>query len=147
MSEQKNLMGLNLSVDSELMAAAAREAIIAGVASGLEMKEQLVTEFVKSMLSEQVRIEDGRTKQYNSDKCCSRLEYIIRKAFADIVREELSAMIEEQKPQFRELIRKEFQKKTTQSKFVEMFLDALARDIGNKYKTSVSVSFDSEKDY
>ena len=39
MAETKNLMGLNLNVDSELMAEAAKEAIIAGVASGLEMIE------------------------------------------------------------------------------------------------------------
>ena len=60
MAETKNLMGLNLNVDSELMAETAKEAIIAGVASGLEMKETLVAEFVKSMLSEQIRVEDGR---------------------------------------------------------------------------------------
>ena len=146
MAETKNLMGLNLNVDSELMAEAAKEAIIAGVASGLEMKEQLVSEFVKSMLSEQVRIEDGRTKQYNSDKCCSRMEYIVRKAFSDIVREELAKMLEEQKPVLRELIRKEFLKKQVQSQFVEMFMTSLTESLSNRYSTNIFVEFEKKED-
>lgn len=146
MSESKNLMGLNLNVDSELMAEAAKEAIIAGVASGLEMKESLVSEFVKSMLSEQVRIEDGRTKQYSSDKCCSRMEYIVRKAFSDIVREEIAKMLEEQKPVLRELIRKEFQKKQVQSQFVEMFMTSLAGSVTDRYSTTINVEFAAKKE-
>lgn len=146
MSESKNLMGLNLNVDSELMAEAAKEAIIAGVASGLEMKESLVSEFVKSMLSEQVRIEDGRTKQYSSDKCCSRMEYIVRKAFSDIVREEIAKMLEEQKPVLRELIRKEFQKKQVQSQFVEMFMTSLADSVTDRYSTTINVEFAAKKE-
>lgn len=146
MSESKNLMGLNLNVDSELMAEAAKEAIIAGVASGLEMKESLVSEFVKSMLSEQVRIEDGRTKQYSSDKCCSRMEYIVRKAFSDIVREEIAKMLEEQKPVMRELIRKEFQKKPVQSKFVEMFMASLTESLTDQYRTTINLEFAEKRD-
>lgn len=141
MAETKNLMGLNLNVDSELMAEAAKEAIIAGIASCLEMKEQLVSEFVKSMLSEQVRIEDGRTRQYSSDKCCSRMEYIVRKAFSEIIREELAKMLEDQKPVLRDLIRKEFQKKQVQSQFVEMFMKSLSESLTNQYDTKINLEF------
>lgn len=147
MTESKNLMGLNLNVDSELMAEAAKEAIIAGVASGLQMKEQLIREFVKSMLSEQVRISDGRTKEYSGDKCCSRMEYIVRKAFNEIIKEELAKMLEDQKPVLRELIRKEFQKKQVQSQFVEMFIKSLTESITNQYRTTVNVEFKKEKEY
>ena len=146
MTESKNLMGLNLNVDSELMAEAAKEAIIAGVASGLQMKEQLVSEFVKSMLSEQVRISDGRAKEYSSEKCCSRMEYIVRKAFNEIIKEELAKMLEEQKPVLRDLIRKEFQKKQVQSQFVEMFMKSLTDSITNQYRTTVNVEFEKEKE-
>lgn len=146
MSESKNLMGLNLNVDSELMAEAAKEAIIAGVASGLEMKDQLISEFVKSMLSERVRISDGRAKEYSNDICCSRMEYLIRKAFSEIVREELAAMLEEQKPVMRELIRKEFQKKPVQSKFVEMFMESLTESITNQYSTTINLEFKEKRD-
>ena len=146
MADTKNLMGLNLNVDSELMAEAAKEAIIAGVASGLEMKEQLVSEFVKSMLSEQVRVEDGRTRQYTSDKCCSRMEYIVRKAFSDIIREELAKMLEDQKPVLRDLIRKEFQKKQVQSQFVEMFMKSLTDSITNQYSTTINMEFKERRE-
>lgn len=146
MAETKNLMGLNLNVDSELMAEAAKEAIIAGVASALEMKEALIAEFVKSMLSEQVRIDDGRRKEYSSDKCCSRMEYLIRKAFSEIVREELAAMLEEQKPVMRDLIRKEFQKKPVQSKFVEMFMASLTESLTNQYRTTINLEFAEKRD-
>lgn len=146
MAETKNLMGLNLNVDSELMAEAAKEAIIAGVASGLEMKDTLVREFVKSMLSEEVRIEDGKSKQWNNDKCCSRMEYVVRRAFNEIIREELAKMVEDQKPVLRELIRKEFQKKDVQSKFVEMFMKSLTNSISNQYSTNVFVDFQEKED-
>ena len=60
MSDSKNLMGLNLSVDNELIAEAAKEAIIAGIASAMSNKEQIVHEFVKATLTERVLVEDGR---------------------------------------------------------------------------------------
>ena len=147
MADSKNLMGLNLNVDSELMAEAAKEAIIAGIASTLTMKEQIVNEFVKSMLSEKVLVEDGsKPRGYSSEKICSRMEYVVRKAIAEITKEEIEAMIEEQKPQLRELIRKEFQKKQVQSKFVEMFMDSLANTVTNQYRAKISVEFAEEKD-
>lgn len=147
MVESKNLMGLNLNVDSELMAQAAKEAIIAGIASELKMKEQLVNEFVKSMLSEQVRISDGRPREYSGDKCCSRMEYIVRKAFSEIVREELANMLEEQKPVLRDLIRKEFQKKQVQSQLVEMFMSSLTESITSQYSTTINFEFAKKKNY
>ena len=147
MVESKNLMGLNLNVDSELMAQAAKEAIIAGIASELQMKEQLVNEFVKAMLSEQVRISDGRPREYSGDKCCSRMEYIVRKAFSEIVREELANMLEEQKPVLRDLIRKEFQKKQVQSQFVEMFMSSLTESITSQYSTAITLEFAKKKNY
>ena len=146
MADTKNLMGLNLNVDSELMAEAAKEAIIAGVASGLEMKEQLVSEFVKSILSERVRIADGTTSDWSGDKCCSRMEYIVRKAFNEIIREELAKMLEDQKPVLRDLIRKEFQKKQVQSQFVEMFMKSLTDSITNQYSTTVNLEFKEKRD-
>jgi len=146
MADTKNLMGLNLNVDSELMAEAAKEAIIAGVASGLEMKEQLVSEFVKSILSERVRIADGKTSDWSGDKCCSRMEYIVRKAFNEIIKEELAKMLEEQKPVLRDLIRKEFQKKQVQSQFVEMFMKSLTDSITNQYSTIVNLEFKEKRD-
>ena len=147
MSDSKNLMGLNLNVDSELMAEAAKEAIIAGIASGMEMKEQIVSEFVKSMLSEKVLVEDGsKPRGYSSEKVCSRMEYVVRKAIVEITKEEIAAMIEEQKPQLRELVRKEFQKKQVQSKFVEMFMESLAHSITNRYDASINVEFSEKRD-
>ena len=147
MAETKNLMGLNLNVDSELMAEAAKEAIIAGIASSMEMKDQIVSEFVKSMLSEKVLVEDGsKPRGYSSERVCSRMEYVVRKAIVEITKEEVAAMIEEQKPQLRELVRKEFQKKQVQSKFVEMFMDSLANTITSQYRASINVEFSEVRD-
>lgn len=147
MAESKNLMGLNLNVDSELMAEAAKEAIISGIAATLQMKDQIVSEFVKSMLSEKVLIEDGsKPRGYSSEKTCSRMEYIVRKAFSEIIREEIANMLEEQKPQLRELVRKEFQKKQVQSQFVEMFMESLTESITNKYSTKINVEFAEDRD-
>lgn len=147
MAETKNLMGLNLSVDNEVIAQAAKEAIIAGIASSLEMKDQIVHEFVKSMLSERVLVEDGsKPRGYSSEKTCSRLEFGVRKAIIEVVREEIANMIQEQKPQLKETIRKEFQKEQNQSKLVEMFMDSLATSIDNPYRSKINIEFEKIED-
>ena len=142
MAETKNLMGLNLNVDSDIIAEAVRETIVMSIAAGLENKEQIVSEFVKASISERVLIEDGsKPRGYSGERTCSRMEWIIRKAINEIAREEISNMLEEQKPVLRELIRKEFQKKQVQSQFVEMFMNSLSDSINNQYSTTVKVEF------
>ncbi len=149
MAEGKNLMGLNLSVDNALVAGAAREAIIASVAASMSNKEQIVHEFVKSMLSEKVLVDSGeKPRGYSYERTCSRMEYAVREALSDIAREEIASMIEGQKPTLRDLVRKEFQKENVQSQLVEMFVDSLAGSIGNRYTSKISVEFaKKELDY
>lgn len=147
MSESKNLMGLNLNVDSELMAEAVRETIVMSIAAGLENKEQIISEFVKASISERVLVEDGsKPRGYRDERTCSRMEWIIRKAINEIVREEIANMLEEQKPVLRELIRKEFQKKQVQSQFVEMFMKSLTDCITNQYRTTINLEFAEKRD-
>lgn len=74
------------------------------------------------------------------------MEYIVRKAFNEIIKEELSKMLEEQKPVLRDLIRKEFQKKQVQSQFVEMFMKSLTDSITNQYSTIVNLEFKEKRD-
>lgn len=149
MAESKNLMGLNLSVDNELVAEAAREAIVMSIAASMSNKEQIVKEFVKSMLSERVLAENGeKPRGYSSERTCSRMEYCVRKALEEIAREEVANMVEEQKPALRDLVRKEFQKENVQGQFVEMFMDSLADNVTNRYTSKISVEFAKrERDY
>ena len=148
MAESKNLMGLNLSVDNDLVAEAAREAIIASVAANMSNKEQIVHEFVKSMLSEKVLVDNGeKPRGYCSERTCSRMEYCVRKALEEIAREEVANMVEEQKPALRDLVRKEFQKETVQGQLVEMFMDSLAANMTNRYTSKISVEFAKKTEY
>ena len=142
-----NLMGLNLSVNSELIADAVRETIIASIAEGLGNKEAIIHEFVNSVMMDRVLVENGdRPRGYSSEKTCSRLEYVIRKAIMEIVREEMINMVEEQKPVLRELIRKEFAKKNVQSELVQMFMDSMKDTIENQYMTKINIGFEREND-
>lgn len=148
MAESKNLMGLNLNVDSDLIAEAVKESIIAGIAAGLNNKEQIIQEFVKASLTERVLVEDGsKPRGYSSEKTCSRMEYNVRKALSEIAKEELASMLEEQKPVLRDLVRKEFQKEQVQSQFVEMFMTSLTGSITSRYSTKVNLEFTKEEDY
>ena len=147
MSDTKNLMGLNLSVDNDLIAEAAKEAIIAGIASSMEMKDQIVHEFVKSMLSERVLVEDGsKPRGYSSEKTCSRLEWVVRKHIIEMVREEVANMVEEQKPALREAVRKELMKSQTRSKLVDMFVKSLSDSLTNIYRTKIDLTFEPSND-
>lgn len=142
-----NLMGLNLSVNSELIADAVRETIIASIAEGLGNKEAIIHEFVNSVMTDRVLVENGeRPRGYSSEKTCSRLEYVIRKAIMEIVREEMINMVEEQKPVLRELIRKEFAKKNVQNELVQMFMDSMKGTIENQYMTKINIGFEREND-
>lgn len=142
-----NLMGLNLSVNSELIADAVRETIIASIAEGLGNKEAIIHEFVNSVLTDRVLVENGeRPRGYSSEKTCSRLEYVIRKAIMEIVREEMINMIEEQKPVLRELIRKEFAKKNVQSELVQMFMDSMKGVIESPYRAQINIGFERKND-
>ncbi len=148
MVETKNLMGLNLNVDSELIANAVRETIIASVAAGLDKKEQIVQELVKSVMGERVLCDTGeKPRGYSSEKTCTLLEWNVRKALIGLTKEEIANMLEEQKPQLRELIRKEFAKKQTQSEFVKMFLDSLSSNLTSPYRSTVNVSFTRKENY
>lgn len=140
-----NLMGLNLSVNSELIADAVRETIIASIAEGLGNKEAIIHEFVNSVMTDRVLVENGeRPRGYSNEKTCSRLEYVIRKAIMEIVREEMINMVEEQKPVLRELIRKEFAKKNVQSELVQMFMDSMKGVIEAPYRAKINIGFERE---
>lgn len=142
-----NLMGLNLNVNSELIADAVRETIIASIAEGLGNKEAIIHEFVNSVMTDRVLVENGeRPRGYSSEKTCSRLEYVIRKAIMEIVREEMINMVEEQKPVLRELIRKEFAKKNVQNELVQMFMDSMKDAIETPYRTKINIGFEREND-
>ena len=142
-----NLMGLNLSVNSELIADAVRETIIASIAEGLGNKEAIIHEFVNSVMTDRVLVENGeRPRGYSREKTCSRLEYVIRKAIMEIVREEMINMVEEQKPVLRELIRKEFAKKNVQNELVQMFMDSMKGVIENPYRAKINIGFDRVND-
>lgn len=143
MAESNNLMGLNLSVNSELIADAVRETIIASIAEGLGNKEEIIHEFVKASLTDRVRVDNGDTpKNWGQEETCSRLEYTMRKAITEIAKEELTAMVEEQRPVLREMIRKEFAKKSVQGELVDMFLNSMKRTISNPYRTIVNIGFE-----
>ena len=146
--DNKNLMGLNLSIDNNLLAEAAHEAIIAGIAEEMKMKDEIVRQFVAAILSERVLPEDGgKPHGWSGEKTCSRMEYIVRKAICEIAKEELNNMLDEIKPQMQEAVRREFAKKKTQEGLVEMFLDAVKGSITNKYTTSINLQFTKEENY
>ena len=147
MNENKNLMGLNLSVDNDLIAQAVRESIVLSVAQSLDNKEELVGEFVKAILTERVRESDGSISRSTFDKTCTRMEYYLKKAIGETVKEEIINMIEEQKPSFKEIIKKEFAKKQTQSKLVEMFMAALSNTVENSYRSYIDIRFEKQEEY
>lgn len=139
---KNNLMGLNLSVNSELIAEAVKETIIASIAEGLGNKEAIIHEFVRSVLTDRVLANDGgKPRGYGDEKTCSRLEFVIRKAIIDITKDELTNMIEEQKPVLRDLIRKEFLKQNVQEGLVDMFMKSMRDSITASYRTMVDVNF------
>ena len=146
-NNEKNLMGLNLSVDNDLIAEAAREAIISGIAASLQNSDQIVKQFVNSLLSEKVLEDGSKPRGYSSERTISRMEYYVKTAISDATMEEIKNMIDEITPQLRELVRTEFTKRETQNTLVDMFVDSMKDALTSSYKAKISVAFSPNYEY
>lgn len=144
--ESKSLMGLNLSIDNELIASAVQESIVGAIAASMGNKDLIINEFVKSILTERV-LEDGREPRgYSREKTISKLEFYVRKAITEELKEQLAIMVNEFRPKIRESFRTEFAKKSVQNNLVNAFIDSIIKSVDERWYTTIEFDIHKRKD-
>lgn len=142
-----NVLGLDLKIDQDYIGKCIEEVVKASMIEALDMKNQFAEECVKNLLNQKVD-KDGKpsTSSYDKD---TLLNYHLRKVISDVTKEEMLSTIEEKKPQIRDLIKKELNKKGTIDKFVNSFFVNVTETLSNSWRTKIDIQFEQtrESDY
>ena len=140
-----NIVGINLDVDNNYLTEAVKQTVMDGIAECLD-KDKIVSGLVNTVLETKVD-RDGKVSSYNSDNKYTLLEVYVNKILRESVKEELANLVEEKKPQLKELIRKELNKKATLDKFVDSFLQANLDNLSNDWRTTINLEYKKTKEY
>jgi len=140
-----NIVGINLDVDNNYLTEAVKQTVMVGIAECLD-KDKIVSGLVNTVLETKVD-RDGKVSSYNSDNKYTLLEVYVNKILRESVKEELANLVEEKKPQLKELIRKELNKKATLDKFVDSFLQANLDNLSNDWRTTINLEYKKTKEY
>lgn len=137
-----NIVGIDLNVDDNYLAEAAKQAVMVGIAERLD-KDKIVSGLVNTVLETKVD-RNGAVSSYNPDNKYTLLEIYVNKILRETVKEELANLVEEKKPQLKELIRKELNKKATLDKFVDAFLQANLDNLSSNWRTTINLEYKNE---
>lgn len=140
-----NIAGINLDIDDNYLSEAVKNTVYTAIAESLD-KDKIVSGLVNSVLETRVD-KDGTISHYESDNKYTLLEVYVKGIVRDLVKEEMKTLVEEKKPQLREIIRKELNKKATINKFVDAFLTCNLKNLDNDWKTKINVEYEKIKDY
>lgn len=141
---KNNILGVDLKIDQEYIGKCIEEIIKASMIEALDMKNQFAEECVKNLLNQKVD-SNGKPSTSSWDKD-TLLNYHLRKVLSDATKEEMLSIMEEKKPQIRELIRKELNKKSTVDKFVNSFFTNVTDTLANDWKTKINIQFEKMKE-
>lgn len=142
-----NVLGLDLKIDQDYIGKCIEEVVKASMIEALDMKNQFAEECVKNLLNQKVdKNGNPSTSSYDKD---TLLNYHLRKVISDVTKEEMLSTIEEKKPQIRDLIKKELNKKGTIDKFVNSFFVNVTETLSNSWRTKIDIQFEQtrESDY
>lgn len=142
-----NILGVDLKIDQEYIGRCVEEIVKAGMLEALDVKNELAQECVKAVLNTKVD-KNGNPSSSSWDKD-TLIEFLLRKFISDLAREEVMSVVEEKRPEIKDLIRKELSKKATVDKFVNSFFTNVADTLAKDWKTNINISFNKleESDY
>jgi len=145
MNEGKNLVGLNLNIDQDLIKESVEEIVRAGIVQALGNPSTIVKECVDNVINQKVNSEGKPGHGYSYET--PYLQWLANKTVKDTVRDCITKYIEEHSTEFeteiiRQLDTKKFKKDTAAA-----FLQCMAQQSTQFYKMPVHVTFEAPKDY
>jgi hypothetical protein len=145
MSKDGRLMGLNLEIDEQYIAEVARTTIQAAVVAALGDKERLLTSVVGGMLAKKVDA-NGNVSSYSSDNKFSLLEAFVLKAVSDTTKEVVKEIVEENRVEFKKLLKKQLTTASNLDAFTKSFVDGTVNAIGDRYRSKIEITIDKSRD-
>lgn len=140
-----NIVGVNLDIDDNYLNEAVKNIVMTGIAETLD-KDKIVSGLVNTVLETKVD-RDGKISHYSSDNKYTLLEIYVNGMIRDLAKEEMQKLVEEKRPQMREIIRKELNKKAVLNKFVDAFITKNLDNLENNWRTTINIEYDKEKEY
>lgn len=129
----KNLIGLNLEIDENVIARSVNTAIEAAIIAALGDKEQLVQSVVSHVLNQKVNSE-GKMSSYSSDNKFTLIDVIVRKAIHKTAVELVEEIVEENRTEFKRILKKQISQSKTLDDFVKSFIDGAVSAAQDKYR-------------
>ena len=142
----KEALGMSMTISEDFIQNLAKELVSESLIKTLDGRDKIAEEIVRQVIGKKV---DKRTGEpTNSDYCsCTFLEYQIRKLLSDEIVLVTKEVMEERRPEIRELIRSELRKKATLDKFFNAFYDVVIGNLDTTWRTNITFNIEKEGDY
>lgn len=141
----KEALGMSLEISQEYIDSLTRDLLEQSLIETLDAKNTIVESIVSSVLSVKVN-DEGRVSGYERENRYTFLEYLVRKMIKDEVKSVTDEVLEEKRGDIREAIRREVNKKANMNKLVDAFFEGLSDNLHDKYRTTIDIGFNFEKD-
>lgn len=135
-----NILGVDLKIDQKYIAECVKEVVNASMVEALGVKNNIVEEVVKELLNTKVD-RDGKpsTSSWGTEKL---IDFELRKAMCEVVRETIKSTIEEKREILTEMIKKELNKKANMQKFVDSFINNTTKTLERSWSTKINIDFE-----
>lgn len=141
----KEALGMSLEISQGYIDNLTKQLLEESLIETLDAKNTIVEGIVSSILSVKVN-DDGRVSTYERENRYTFLEWLVRKMIKEEVRSVADEVLEEKRGDIREAIRREVNKKANMNKIVDAFFESLTDNLNNKYRTTIDVGFNFEKE-
>lgn len=141
----KEALGMSLEISQEYIDSLTKDLLEQSLIETLDAKNTIVENIVSSVLSVKVN-EDGRVSNYERENRYTFLEWLVRKMIKEEVRSVADEVLEEKRGDIREAIRREVSKKANLNKMVDAFFESFSDNLNNKYRTTIDIGFNFEKE-
>lgn len=142
--ESKNLIGLNTSVDEDVIKRAVNDTIKTAIYAAMGEPEKLIKKVVDEMVNMWVDGE-GREARKGSWKARPYIEYITEKTVKDSIRECIKELVEENKESFKAAVKKYLMQGEFRNKMAETYIEAVLGTAKNEWTMPIEINFKERK--
>lgn len=142
----KEALGMSMTISEDFIQNLAKELVTESLIKTLDGKNRIAEEIVRQVVGQKVDKRTG-TPTSSSYDACTFLEYEIRKLLTDEIVQVTKEVMEERRPEIRELIRSELRKKATVDRFFNAFYDAVIGNLDSTWRTNITFNIDKKGDY
>ena len=138
-----NMMSLNIS--DEVIKAAVREEVNAGIVKALGNPEVVVRDAIHEMTNKYVD-NNGNFVKKDSWHATPYFDWLAKTTIEQTVKEEIEKYISENREEFAKEIRKQLQSTNFKEKTAESFLQAVTNITETSWKMPINVSFEQQEE-